>query len=71
MYYAYPEFEQFCSMEMLLERFEITAAYNAFQKLERMFVELIFDQKQWIESRVFRGGDRAACMESIRRILEA
>lgn len=70
LYYAYPEFEQFCSMEMLLERFEITAAYSAFQKLERMFVELIFDEKQWIESRVFRGGDRAACMASIRRILE-
>lgn len=58
-------------MEMLLERFKITEVYSAFQKLERMFTELVFDEKQWIESGVFRGGDRAACMASIRRILEA
>lgn len=69
LYYAYPELEEFCPIQILLERYGIHLVYEVFQQFERMFTELIFDEKQLIESAVFRGGDRGACVENIKKIL--
>lgn len=65
-YYAYPDFEKFCSMQVLLDKYEITSVYGEFQILEHMFTELIFDEKQLIESAAFRGGDKETCISNIK-----
>ncbi|MFR4352685.1 MAG: class I SAM-dependent methyltransferase [Roseburia sp.] len=69
LYGAYPELDDFFQIEALLERYGIHQVYEVFQNLERMFTGLIFDEKQFIESAVFRGGDRAACIENVKKIL--
>ena len=69
LYYAYPEFEKFCSMQILLDKYEIKSAYEAFQILEHMFTELIFDEKQLVESAAFRGTDMKACVSNIKKLL--
>ena len=69
LYYAYSDFEEFCPMQVLLDRYEIDKAYEPFRVLERMFTELIFEEKQLIESAAFRGGDGNACIVNIKKIL--
>ena len=68
-YYAYPDFEKFCSMQVLLDKYEITSVYGEFQILEHMFTELIFDEKQLIESAAFRGGDMDTCVSNIKKLM--
>lgn len=69
LYYAYPKMEDFCPMQTLMEKYEIQAAYASFQKLEHMFTELIFEEKQLIESGVFRGSGRQEYIENIKMLL--
>ena len=69
-YYAYPKFEEFCSMQTLLEKYNIMPIYEPFRMLESMFTELILEEKQWLESSVFRGGDRQKCIDNIKKLLE-
>ena len=69
-YYAYPKFEEFCSMQTLLEKYNIMPIYEPFRMLESMFTELILEEKQWLESSVFRGGDRQKYIDNIKKLLE-
>jgi len=44
--------------------------YEPFRMLESMFTELILEEKQWLESSVFRGGDRQKYIDNIKKLLE-
>lgn len=57
------------SMQVLLDKYEITSVYGEFQILEHMFTELIFDEKQLIESAAFRGGDKETCISNIKKLM--
>lgn len=65
-----PKFEEFCSMQTLLEKYNIMPIYEPFRMLESMFTELILEEKQWLESSVFRGGDRQKYIDNIKKLLE-
>lgn len=69
VYFAYPNLEEFCSMESLLERYEILPAYEAFRQLEAMFTELILDEKHLKASANFRGTSKMLCLENIKKLL--
>ena len=56
-------------MQVLLDKYEITSVYGEFQILEHMFTELIFDEKQLIESAAFRGGDKETCISNIKKLM--
>lgn len=57
-------------MQTLLEKYNIMPIYEPFRMLESMFTELILEEKQWLESSVFRGGDRQKCIDNIKKLLE-
>lgn len=68
-YASYTEFEKFCSREELIRYYRYEEAYEAFQSLERMFIELVVEQKQQIENMVYRGNTAEYYLANIRKLL--
>ena len=69
LYHSFPELQKSMPMEEVAEHYGLLECWDIFKKVEGLFIQTVMDQKHFIESAQIRGGDRAACISNIKKIM--
>lgn len=69
LYQSFSWMEKIIPIQKVAEKYNIISAWKEYSQLEGLFFGTVADQLHFAESNVFRGGDRAASLKNIQKIL--
>lgn len=69
VYYSFPDISENVPVNELAARYEMSAVWEEFGKLDTLFSGSVMDQKHWGERSVFTGADRNVFISNIKKIL--
>lgn len=69
LYSKFPWIEKTIPMEAVAEKYQLLSAWQEYDKLDNMFLSMTADLAHINQSKVYRGGNRAACVENIGKLI--
>ena len=68
MYYEFPWIQDVVTMETILERYHMADVRRVYYELQKLFFASISDKNDVVNN-VYRGGNRQACIDNIKKII--
>lgn len=68
LYGSYQWIDKVVSIDEVARKYNLLPAWSAYKSLESLFLETVLDATHMAEGQMYRGGDRAACLENIKKL---
>lgn len=69
LYQSFGWMEKVVPLEKIAQKYNLVSVWKEYEQLEGLFFSTVADQLHFAESNMFRGGDKAACLSNIKKIL--
>lgn len=69
LYQMFPWVENVIPMEEIAGKYHLLPAWKKYEWMENLFSHMVLDKAYAIQSQVYRGGDREACLINIKKLI--
>ena len=68
-YFSYQWVDKIISLNEVGIKYNLVSAWNNYRMLEGMFLDTVVDMAHVEEGKIYRGGNKQACLENIKKLM--
>lgn len=69
LYQFFPYVDKVAPIVEIAQKYGVLAAWQEYRKMEELFADMVVEEAHVLESNVYRGVDRTACLNNIQKLL--
>lgn len=69
IYNSYPWIETIFPLSEVAQKYNLAPVWKSYIQLESNFIQIVLDTKHMAQANIYRGGDKGACLDNIKKIM--